>query len=160
MWLKLDLEGIIFKLQIRGYSCSPEEECDDKWCKTDFSFTSGEWLNYSRENYEVFLSSEVKILLRYLDKFLACEFSTKEELYFSEPDFEFTLFSKKETENSYMDMRIAFWNEDYMTNNFLSMTLDRIEIKYLSNYLKLVSGRMYKQSQEILDMIELGILYN
>lgn len=73
MWLKLDLDGISFQLQIQGYRVSSKEENDYQWCKTDFSFTSGDWLNYSKNNVEIFLSSEVEELAHKTEKLLKDE---------------------------------------------------------------------------------------
>lgn len=53
MWLKLDLDGIIFQLQICGYRPSTTEKWDSQWCRIDLSLTSGHWLNYIIENDEV-----------------------------------------------------------------------------------------------------------
>ncbi|MCH1940333.1 WapI family immunity protein [Holdemania massiliensis] len=62
MWFDIDASGINIKLQINGYKQSSKDNWDSEWCKCDFSFSSGEFLNYHKENDEVFLCCEVEAL--------------------------------------------------------------------------------------------------
>ena len=55
MWLKLDLSGIKLSMQIRNYRKVSDDDWDSVWCKTDFAFVSDEWLNYRKDNDEVFV---------------------------------------------------------------------------------------------------------
>ena len=52
MWFEVDVNGINIKLQIYGYKQTNKDNCFDEWCKCDFKFTSGAWLNYHKENDE------------------------------------------------------------------------------------------------------------
>ena len=62
MWLEIDADGIRVNLQIKGYKPSNEDNWYSNWCNCDFLFTSGDWLNYHKENDEVLLSCEVEEL--------------------------------------------------------------------------------------------------
>ena len=67
MWLKLDLSGIKLSMQIRNYRKVSDDDWDSVWCKTDFAFVSDEWLNYRKDNDEVFLAREIEDLAKSLD---------------------------------------------------------------------------------------------
>ena len=160
MWLKLDLDGIIFQLQIRGYRASSKEKWDSQWCKTDFSFSSGDWLNYSKQNDEIFLSYEIEELANNLDKLLKDELTEITEMECTEPDFKFILHPKRDLRNDprytyvqegheivdiSMEWTVTFWHEG-LTNNYLSVEFDRDDIQYLLKYLNLVIGNADKNS--------------
>ena len=70
MWLKLDLSGIKLSMQIRNYRKVSDDDWDSVWCKTDFAFVSDEWLNYRKDNDEVFLAREIEDLAKSLDDLL------------------------------------------------------------------------------------------
>ncbi|MDD2300864.1 MAG: hypothetical protein WC147_03490 [Syntrophomonas sp.] len=172
MRLKLDLDGIIFQLQIRDYRYSSKEDWDS-WCKTDFSFTSGDWLKYSKQNDEVFLSCEIEELANKLDKLLKDELTEVTEMEFIEPDFKLIFHPKKDLKNdpkySYvkkgfeivdvsMEWTVTFWHEG-LTNNYLSVEFDRDDIHYIFNYLNLIMGKIDKQSKMISEMLAKGIIF-
>lgn len=62
MWFEIDVSGIEVKLQINGYKPTDKDNWDSEWCRCDFLFASGDWLNYHKENDEVLLCSEVEEL--------------------------------------------------------------------------------------------------
>ena len=72
MWLEIDACGIEIKLQIKGYKQTNKDDWDSEWCKCDFLFASGDWLNYHKEDDEVLLSCEVDDLEESLTKLLNC----------------------------------------------------------------------------------------
>jgi hypothetical protein len=144
-----DISGIDVYLKIKGYSTSTKDDWDCKWCKCDFMFKSGKWLNYHKEDDEVLLSSEVEDLKEYLTKLLNGELSEVYEFECMEPDFIFTLYPEKdlrddqkyvyvqpgfEIEDIHMEWKIYFWS-DGLTDNFLTVTLDRSDIVEFRDYL-------------------------
>ena len=92
MYFYKDISGIDVYLNIKDYSPSTKDDWYCKWCKCDFKFKSGEWLDYHKEDDEVFLSSEVENLKEYLTKLLNGELSEVYKFDCMEPDFIFTLY--------------------------------------------------------------------
>lgn len=149
MWLELDISGIEMKLRINGYKPSTKENWDSNWCKCDFLFSSGDWLNYHKEEDEVLLSCEVEELEESLTKLMNNELSEIKEIECIEPDFKFILHPQSdrrdnpkytyvqpgyEIEDIYLEWKIYFWNSG-LTDNHLTLTLDREEIMKLKEYL-------------------------
>lgn len=173
MWLKLDLDGITVSMQIRNYVKSTQKDWDCEWCKTDFSFVSEDWLNYHKENDEVFLSKEIEEIARLLDDLLHDRLEKPMEFECIEPDFSFVFRPKKDLR---MDPRytyvrpgeeivdidanwkVSFWH-DGLTANFLSVTLGRKDIEYLLVYLRLVMGTLDEGSPDVACLINTGIIY-
>lgn len=148
MWLEMDVSGIAVKLQIKGYRPATKENWDSNWCKCDFLFASGDWLNYHKEDDEVLLSCEVEELEESLTKLLNNELSEVKEIDCIEPDFVFMLYPQRdlredpkytyvqpgyEMADIYVEWQIYFWNQG-LTANYLTITLDREEIICLKNY--------------------------
>lgn len=173
MWLKMDLDGVILDIQIRGYVPSSKEDWDSQWCKTDFSFSSGQWLNYRKEDDEVFLSCEIEELSSTIDKLLKDELHEIAEIACIEPDFHFFFHPKRdlrkdpaytyvregfEIEDIHAECTIAFWHEG-LTDNYLSVSLDRHDLICLRSYLLLIMGKLGEESPEITQMLGKGILY-
>ncbi len=173
MWLKLDLDGIVFQIQISGYQPSPTENWDSQWCRTSLSLASKNWLNYMIENDELLLTCEIQTLAESLQKLLNDGFNEITEIECIEPDFKFILHPKKdlrndpryiyvqeghEIEDISMEWVVLFWN-DGLTNNYLSMEFDRDDIEHLLNYLEMIMGSIDKQSETITEMINKGIIY-
>lgn len=172
MWFKLNLNGIVMNLRIKGYEPSEKEKWDYQWCDVDFSFVGESWLNYQRDNDEVLLSCEVEELAQALDDLLADRLLEVKTIECIEPDFNFILHPKRDLRNDpkytyiqkgyeiadiYMDMKIFFWNEG-LTDNFLSITFDRTDLQYLRDYLLLIIGKMDKENSAIKEMVSKGIL--
>ncbi len=152
MWLELDICGIGIKLRINGYRPSTKENWDSNWCKCDFLFASGDWLNYHGEESEVLLSCEVEELEESLTRLLNNELREVKEILCMEPDFNFILHPQKdlrtdprytyvkegyEIQDIYMDWKIFFWNEG-LTDNHLTVVLGREDIVKLRDYLSTV----------------------
>ena len=89
MWLKMNLDGIIVELCIQRYVKKENRTADEygHWCKVGFSFSSEPWLNYNKENDEVFLSYEVDDLAAALDDLLNDKLSEPTTVELIEPDF-------------------------------------------------------------------------
>lgn len=152
MWLEMDVSGIAVKLQIKGYRPATKENWDSNWCRCDFLFASGDWLNYHKEDDEVLLSCEVEELEESLTKLLNNELSEVKEIECIEPDFVFSLYPQSDLRDNpkytyvqlgyeivdiYLEWKIFFWNQG-LTANYLSITLDREEIVQLRDYLSSV----------------------
>jgi len=138
MPLNFNIDGINVYLKINNYRHSNKENWDSLWCNCDFMFNSGDWLNYHRENDEIFLCSEIEELESVFTMLLNGEISEDKELSFIEPDFVFNIYPIKDIQNSVSDIliewRVYFWHEG-LTDNYLSITLDRDEIIKLRDYL-------------------------
>ncbi len=137
MPLNFNIDGINVYLKINNYRHSNKENWDSLWCNCDFMFNSGDWLNYHRENDEIFLCSEIEELESVFTMLLNGEISEDKELSFIEPDFVFNIYPIKDIQNSVSDIliewRVYFWHEG-LTDNYLSITLDRDEIIKLRDY--------------------------
>ena len=168
MRLKIDLNGILLRLNIKDYEPSQQDRWDCQWCHVDFSFSSGSWLDYHKENDEVLLSCEVETLAENLGKLLNDEIAEITELPCIEPDFNFVLHPKRdlrddpeytyvregyEISDIYMEWTTTFWNNG-LTDNYLSVTLDRDDIHILLGYLNYVTGKLNKQDPLIVELIK------
>lgn len=92
MWFEIDVSGIEVKLQINGYKPTDKDNWDSEWCRCDFLFASGDWLNYHKENDEVLLCSEVEELADAFTELLDNKLSEVKEIICIEPDFVFELY--------------------------------------------------------------------
>ena len=153
MWFEIDASGIKIKLQIKGYKPASKDDWYSEWCSCDFLFSSGDWLNYHKENDEVLLSAEVEGLAKALTDLLDNKLSEEIEISCIEPDFVFKLFPQKdlrddpkysyirpgcEIQDIYLEWKIFFWNQG-LTENYLTVTLYRDDIISLRDYLSLVT---------------------
>lgn len=171
----MNLDGIIVKLQIQHYTKKEARirEEYDNWCKASFSFFAEPWLDYHKENKEIFLSFEIDELAQALDDLLHDKISQPTIVEFIEPDFLFELSPKedlrdnprvvyirpgKEITDISMKWEISFWN-DGLTANYLTLTLDREDMVNLKNYLWWVIGKYDETTPEIIAMKAKGILY-
>ena len=172
MYFKMDLDGILVQIRITGYKPYSKEDWDEKWCKTDFSFVSDPWLDYHKEGDEVFLSCEVRQLADLFERLLNDKLNEVTEFNCMEPDFSFILTPKRdlrsdpnvtylpkgyEIEDICAEWRISFWHNG-LTENYLSVSLDRADIENFKNYLNLVSGKASKTDPAIVAMLRAGIL--
>lgn len=170
--LKIDLNGIVVRLRIKGYTHYTRENWDETWCRVDFSFSSDDWLNYHHENDEVMLASEVDQLAESIDKLLRDELNEVTEFPCMEPDFKFILHPKRdlredpqytyvregyEIADIYMEWTVTFWN-DGLTDNYLSVTLDREDMKILLVYLNYIIGKYKIGDAEVEDLIQRDFL--
>lgn len=155
MWFEIDASGIKIKLQINGYKPTNKENWDSEWCRCDFLFTSGDWLNYHKENDEVLLCSEIDELAETLTELLDNRILEEREMLCIEPDFIFKLYPETDSRDNpqytyiqpgyeiqdiYLEWRIYFWYEGH-TDNYLTITFDRDKIESFRDYLVLVGSR-------------------
>ena len=155
MWFEIDASGIKIKLQINGYKPTNKENWDSEWCRCDFLFTSGDWLNYHKENDEVLLCSEIDELAETLTELLDNKILEEREILCIEPDFIFKLYPETdlrdnpqytyiqpgyEIQDIYLEWRIYFWYEG-LTDNYLTITFNRDKIESFIDYLVLVRSR-------------------
>ena len=174
MWFRLDLDGIVLNLQIKGYVKTAREDWDSVWCSVDFSFVSEPWLNYSKLDAEIFLASEIDDLIEAFDALLMDRITEQQEFTCIEPDFTFILNPKEDVRDNprvlyvrpgsdtiidaSVEWQVSFWN-GYLTANFLSLTLDRKDIEYFLTYLRLVAGRIAKDDPAVVELMQKDILY-
>lgn len=155
MWFEIDASGINIKLQINGYRPTNKDNWDSEWCRCDFLFSSGDWLNYHKENDEVLLASEVDELEEKLSKLLDNKLTESEEMVCIEPDFIFKLYPQTdlrenpeytyvqpryEIQDIYLEWKVFFWC-DGLTDNHLVVTLGRDEIKSMRDYLSIITKK-------------------
>ena len=170
--LKLNLGGVVLSLRIWGYTKVTDDDWHSIWCKTDFAFKSGDWLNYHAEVAEVFLAYEIENLVGALDSLLNDRFKTPTEFNCVEPDFNFILNPKRdrrldpkvvyvrpgcEMVDISVEWRVSFWFEG-LTANYLSVTLYRPDIERLLAYLRLVTGELTADDAQIKAMIVQGVI--
>jgi len=170
MWLKLDLEGMIFKLKIEKYDSKKLD--DDDWAKVSFSFKFGNIINYSESNAELMQNQEINILESYLKRLLEDKIKEKKTYNFIEPDFEMDFYPKMystdpnliyikpgtEVADISMDLRVNLWS-DGLTGNYFSMSFDREDIEKFYTYLLLVTNKIDKNDEKVQKLIEAGTLY-
>lgn len=155
MGFQIDAEGIIVDLCVKDYRKSTKDNWDDLWCRCDFSFRSGNWLNYQRSDDAILLSSEIDELESSLTQLINNEITDVKVIEPIEPDFKFVLYPQEDiTKNPkcvyvkpgceivdiLLEWKVYFW-EDGITDNHLSVTLDRDKITELRDYLRSIVNR-------------------
>lgn len=150
MGIQIDAAGIIVDFFVKGYRKSNKDNWDDLWCRCDFAFRSGNWLNYQSADNEVLLSCEIDELENSLTQLLDGNITEIKTIETIEPDFKFVLYPQEDLLNNpnytyvrpgyeivdiYLEWRVYFWNEG-LTDNFLTVTLGREEITALRDYLR------------------------
>ena len=172
MWLKLDIDGILFHFRISGYRKSTEE-WDGEWSKEDLALQSKEWLNYQITNDELLLMCEVEELKAKIEALLTDAIESVETMECIEPDLTFIFHPKCDLRNdpkyTYvapgheivdidMELSIAFWNEG-LTSNRLIMTIERSDLEKLLCYLKLIMGTINETDKTVQALISDGTIY-
>lgn len=172
MWLKLDLDGILLSLRIRGYRRVPDSDWDSTWCKADFSFTSPPWLDYRQTDSEVFLAREVEDLRDALESLLTGRITVPTEFICMEPDFRLLLQPREDLRNDPkviyinpghemvdigIEWQVYFWHQG-LTGNYLTVTLGREEITALYCYLCLISGMLSPDDPGVRALIQANII--
>lgn len=172
MWLKLNLDGIVLNLRIRLYEKASTDDLDSTWCKTDFSFISEPWLNYTQKDSEILLAREVDELTEALEKLLNNQLSAPTEFTCIEPDFIFELNPKEGMKNDLrcayieseceradidLEWKVFFWHEG-LTCNYLSVLLTRFDIECVLIYLKIITGHLSEKDAQVQTLIAKGIL--
>lgn len=175
MWLKLDIRGMKIELQINGYQRSDKDNWDCQWCDVSFSFEFPGCIDYSKMNDEIILSCEVETLERKIDDFINDRITDKETLELIEPDFVFVFKPSYnmlesgeyeyaapgyEMSNAVMEWKVNLWERDgRLTNNYFSATLDKAALRVLGDYLRLITGKLNKDSGVIKTYINDRVIY-
>ena len=172
MWLKLDLEGIMFHFRIRDYKKS-SQEWEGEWSREDLILQSKEWLNYQISDDELLLMCEVEELCTKIESLLADHIMSVETMECIEPDLTFVFHPKADLRDNPkytyvapgheivdidMELVVAFW-DDGLTGNRLSMTLDRSALEKLLCYLKLVMGKNQSTNEDVQKLVSQGVIY-
>ena len=160
MWIKLDLDGLVFQLRISKYRLSKEDIWDEQWCRVSCSIVDekNKVINYHVSDNELLLCSEVEALTVAIEKLLNNEYSSKNELEFIEPDYNLVLYPKCETGYISMEWKVNLWS-DGLSANYFSVEFSKDELKTLFAYLKYIIGEYKNDTPIIKDMINTGILY-
>ena len=122
MWLKLDLSGIKLSMQIRNYRKVSDDDWDSVWCKTDFAFVSDEWLNYRKDNDEVFvLTKSFGRALIYADVVVRVDWSYRLAMHVDTD--EANAFSN---EKEPYGVIVKFFDDNYNTDKWIEDVLSGI----------------------------------
>lgn len=151
MKLNLNVEGIAIELEIKEYKKTKKDD-NPIFCECSYSFTSKNWLNYSKKDDQIIACDEVDFLFEKLKELVNDELINDEEIEFWEPDFSFELITKKDLRKDKRYTYIAkgfeitdiclkwfvhFWDEDgALSENYLCITLAREDINKLIDYLE------------------------
>ena len=172
VWLKLDLDGILLTLRIKGYRRVPDNDWDSTWCKVDFSFISEPWLDYRQTDSEVFLAREIDDLREALEALLTDRLTVPTEFACIEQDFRLLLRPKEDLRSNPkvifispghemvdigIEWQVYFWHEG-LTGNYLTVSLGREEILALLVYLRLISGMMSEDDPAVKLLTQLNII--
>lgn len=171
--LKLNIDGIEMIMQIKNYiKPNDEDEYSDNWTKTNFSLKSGNWLKYNFDR-EVLLSSDIDYLVDMLEKSLNYEFKEAVTVSFPEPDFSFELYPVLdlrtcdnilyvregcELQDIFSEFEIHFWDSGILTGNKLCLTLSKDIMEIFVLYLKLISGKMKIDDEQIQNLVKEDII--
>lgn len=141
--------GIEIMLRIDNYRSPSIKGFENSWCDCGYSFKLGDVLQYHKNHDEILMSEEVDLLVDSFTDLLNGKIETPTELSMTEPDFVFWLYPIKdlrtdpkytyiapgyEMQDVYAEWRIYFWNNG-ITDNFLSITLDRDNIVSFRDFL-------------------------
>ncbi|MDO4775178.1 MAG: hypothetical protein Q4A10_05120 [Aerococcaceae bacterium] len=162
------------QLRINRYRRSSQETLDDVWCRVDFSLEVCQQLKYQLFNDESLKAAEVELLANQVEKLLNGELTKVQEMECIEPYFQFKFLpnlasinnsgstgiqSDYQIVDNCMEWKTFFWNDGAPTNNYIAMTFYLDELVFLLNYLRLIMGRLDKESDTVKQMIQRGCLY-
>jgi hypothetical protein len=175
MWIKLDLEGIVFHFRISCYRKSTKQDWDCEWCSVDLSLCASDWLQYYIVEEEIMLCVEVQELLYAVDSLLNDMVEKTCDFDLIEPDLSFTFYPKSDVRDNprviyakpgceitdvLMDFIVSFWDRDgALSDNKLVMTFDRKDLEKLLCYLNLVTGKIDRENELVKQLIKNGCFY-
>ena len=151
--LQLHLSGVRLCLKIADYRPSDRDAWDRQWCRTQLFLSCLPWLDYV-QNAQTLLCCEIEQLTDSLGRLLEGRLTEETRLSFLEPDFCFLLHPEEIT----MEWKIYFWSQGAVSGNFLSLALDRQQIQYFYNYLRILSYELDMASPAVIDMLYGGSL--
>ena len=173
MWFKLSINGLEFEFQIKNYVPSSEGSWDIQWCDISFLFRFSDIIDISGRSQSM-LSCEVENLESKIDDLINEKLSKRETLYTLESDFAFEFIPSCELNNDEYTLELSNQEEPYdgimkwkvylydcygLTNHYFSATLQRDDLKIFRDYLRLVMGKLNKNSPEIKNYVNSGIIY-
>lgn len=175
MWLKLDADGMNIELRIRFYEPCTNDNQNSQWCCVDANFQMDNYINYFITNDEILMCSEVEALEASLTDFINGKIKEEFSIECIEPYFEFKFNpSRKLTEKDkmrslyyssdlktiepFVEWRSIIW-DDCPTGSFISTPLFMNNVIVLRDYLRLVMGKIDKNSDEITEYVNTGKIY-
>ncbi len=133
---------------------SNDKDIYDQWCQCDFYFKHSSGMEYKHFDDSTLISAEIDQMEQLFTELLEGEITEVKELPFVEPDFIFYLIPDESVRqqndtftynlHSYKDIsmewRIYFWDGG-LTDNYMTLILDRDDITALRDYLREVQGK-------------------
>lgn len=170
MWLKFDLDGMLFELNITNYMAN--QDYDGSWSKVSYNFKFKDVINYSINKTELLLNCEIDDLIKLTEELLNDElnddvlYESKEEefVFIFNPKYDIRndpklLFVKTGKEIIDISMEIqVYLSNDGLTANYFSTTLNREEIEAFYLYLSLITRKIDIENEKIQKLIYSGIL--
>ena len=156
MWLKLDLEGLRFDLNIEDYI--PNQTIDGKWASVSSKFEFQDIIKYTKDKSEDLMCYEIDELICHIEDLLNNKITEKQILEEIEPDLIFILNPKEKDIDINIEMKVNLWHGG-LTYNYFSTTFIREDIEKLYLYLSLISHKIEKDDIRIKELIKEGILY-
>lgn len=155
MWIKLNIDGMIFKLKIEDYK--PNQDTNGNFVKASYSFIFKDIIKYEKERDEVLLSSEIDILIKHLRELLDDEMKDIVSYDCIEPDFEFIFNPKYDDIDIDMELRVYLYNP-MLTCNYFSVLFNRTQIEQLYTYLSLITKRINREDEKVKQLLKEGII--
>ena len=126
----LELSGTKLEMEIKDY-----EKHD--WCSCTFHVHS-DFISYDLVDDETLEASDIDYLVKQLKKLLAGELTEQEEISFTEPFLEFTLWPATKDYEASVDWKFILWENPHQvfTGNYFSLQLDEDDIRKLVGYLE------------------------
>ena len=178
MWLRLDADGMNIEIRIKHYEATNADNWDSAWCCIDCNFQLDGYVNYFMRNDEALMCHEIDYLESKLDDFISGKLKKEFLIECIEPYFEFKFNpSRKITEKDslrnvlyyssnhnmtdpFVEWRIIIWDTcGIPTSNYISTPLFMENMIALRDYLKLITGKLDKNSEEITKLANKGMLY-
>lgn len=178
MWLRLDLEGIDFRMRISGYEPkrSDDEDHGGRWCQVDLLLQAQDWLRYRKENDEVLEFDEVERLRDSIGDLLDHKTDQPTVMNCTEPDFEFRFYPAGDTKDGdhglyvrqgyfeikdvFMEFALSFYDKGWgLMTTQLVMFFNRNDLEKLLCYLRFITGTVSDGGKEVTSMIDQGCLY-
>ncbi len=171
MWIKFDLDGMIFEFRISNYI--PNQTIDDCWANVSYYFCFQDVIKYSANTCELLLNYEVDEIRDYIEKLLNDKLKESISYECIEPSFNFIFNPKYDIRNDpnilyvkpghevvdiEVELKVNLWN-GRLTANYFSTTLYRKEIEYLYLYLSLVTKKIGIKDVRIQELLTAGIIY-
>lgn len=156
MILNLNLEGISFSLDINGWIKTTEANWDSKWCDVACDVHSA-IIDYHIKS-EILLSCEIDGLITMIQDIITGRQSEENSFECIEPDFTFIFHPEKNGVSSDMDLQITFWDDGALSANFLSLCFSKEDMEKLLVYLRMVTGEVSMEDQQVKLLCTKGIL--